>query len=77
MVSPSPRQPWQVPLRSVITFCRLYPNECDVAVAPTSGGSKQGLGRTPHLPTMYSLTARGPHEAVELIQIKEPGALVC
>lgn len=35
---PLPRQPWQVPLRSVITFCRLYPNECDVAVTPTSGG---------------------------------------
>ena len=37
MVSPSPRQPWQIPLRSVITFCRLYPNECDVVVTPTSG----------------------------------------
>jgi hypothetical protein len=26
-VFPSPRQPWQIPLKSVITFCRSYPNK--------------------------------------------------
>ena len=40
MVSPSHRQQWQIPLRSLITFCRSYPNECDVLVSPASGGRK-------------------------------------
>jgi len=40
MVSPSHRQLWQIPLRSLITFCRSYPNECDVLATPTSGGRK-------------------------------------
>ena len=53
LVSPSPRQPSQIPLRSVITFCRSYPNECDVVVTPTSGGRK-----------VYSMAStHDPHEA--------------